>query len=277
MKRFGIVAIAVGLLAPVEAGRAQEALSSRGAYLVNTVMICGRCHTTPGPAGKPFAGGRMIETPAYKVQGSNITPDPETGIGSWSDEQIGRAIIDGVRPDGSRMSSAMPYDFYAVLDAGDRASIIAYLRALAPVKNATAAPIYVVPPATAPRVPALDTPDPSSSEAGTLRHGWYLATLARCLSCHSTPTVNGEPDLVAGLGRGGARFEGPWGVVVAPDITRAGLSGWSDEEIARALVEGVAPDGRKLAAPMQAKAYAQMSRNDLAALIAWVRTLQETK
>ena len=102
MKTFGIAAVAVALLAPAAAGLAQQAPSSRGAYLVNTVMICGRCHTTPGPAGKPFAGGRMIETSAYRVHGPNITPDPETGIGAWSDEQIGRAITDGVRPDGSR-------------------------------------------------------------------------------------------------------------------------------------------------------------------------------
>ena len=171
------------------------------------------------------------------------------------------------------MAAAMPYDFYAALDDGDRAAIVAYLRALAPVKNATAAPLYIVPPATAPRVPALATPALSRGEARTLQHGWYLATLARCLSCHSTPTANGEPDLAAGMGKGGANFEGPWGVVVAPDITPRGLAGWSDDDIRLSLVEGITPDGRKLAAPMQAKAYAELTPDDVNSIISWLRAL----
>lgn len=233
-------------------------------------MICGRCHTTPGPAAKPFAGGRVIETPAYKVQGSNITSDIETGIGGWSDEAIGRAITQGVRPDGSRMSTAMPYDFYAGLTQADLHAIVTYLRTLAPVKNAVAAPVYVMPPAVPGAIPGTD---PVAQTTGPAEHGRYLGTLARCLSCHSAPAANGEPDLAGGLGKGGARFEGPWGVVVAPDITPRGLGGWSDDEIRRALIEGVAPDGRKLAAPMQAKAYAQLAPDDVNAIIAWLRTL----
>ncbi|MGA0561460.1 c-type cytochrome [Ancylobacter sp. VNQ12] len=249
---------------------AEDAPPERGAYLVNAVMICGRCHTTPGPAAKPFSGGRVIETLAYKVQGSNITPDVETGIGGWSDEAIGRAITQGLRPDGSRMSTAMPYDFYAGLTQADLSAIAAYLRTLAPVKNAVAAPVYATPPAMPVAVPGTD---PVAATAGPAEHGRYLGTLARCLSCHSAPGANGEPDLVNGLGKGGARFEGPWGLVVAPDITPRGLAGWSDEDIRRALVEGVTPDGRKLAAPMQAKAYAQLTPDDVNSIIAWLRTL----
>jgi len=269
MKLIRIAALAAGLL-PAMAHGTEDAPRERGAYLVNAVMICGRCHTTPGPAAKPFAGGRSIETPAYKVQGSNITPDPETGIGSWSDEAIGRAITKGLRPDGSRMASAMPYEFYAGLTPADLAAIVAHLRTLAPVKNAVAAPVYVTPPAIPAAVPGAESVAPG---AGPAEQGRYLGTLARCLSCHSAPGADGEPDLAGGLGKGGARFEGPWGVVVAPDITPRGLGSWSDEQIRRALVEGITPDGRKLAAPMQAKAYAQLAPDDVSALIAWLRTL----
>jgi len=248
---------------------ANEISQERGAYLVNAVMVCERCHTTPGPASKPFAGGRMIETPAYKVQGSNITPDIETGIGRWSDEQIGLAITQGLRPDGSRMSSAMPYGFYATLTDTDLAAIVAYLLAHAPVKNAVAPPVYVVPPAPAAQLPIGDG-YPASRE---IARGQYIATLARCLACHSTPGADGEPDLAEGLGRGGANFEGPWGVVVAPDITPRALASWSSDDIRRALVEGITPDGRKLAAPMQSKAYARLTGEDIAALIGWLRIL----
>lgn len=258
--------LTAALFSASPAASAQEAGAQRGAYLVNAVMICGRCHTTPGPGSKPFAGGRMIETPAYKVQGSNITPDGATGIGGWSDAEIGRAITQGLRPDGSRMAPAMPYNFYANLTDTDLSDIVAYLRTLAPVTNPVAPPVYVVPvaPATPVALPAL---------SGEVRRGAYLATLARCLACHSTPGTDGEPDLAVGLGRGGARFEGPWGVVVAPDITPRGLGAWSDDDLRRALVEGRTPEGRTLAAPMQSKAYAQLTAADLAALIAWMRTL----
>lgn len=274
MRILSAIMVVAAVSAPV-ASHAEEMAAARGAYLVDAVAICGRCHTTPGPGNKPFAGGRVIENSAYKVQGSNITPDPETGIGSWSDEQIGRAITHGLRPDGSRMSTAMPYNFYTVLTDADRAAIVAYLRMLAPVKNQTAAPVYAVATAPAAGVPAPEGRGQSGSAGQDAERGNYLATLARCLSCHSAPGADGEPDLVGGMGKGGASFEGPWGVVVAPDITPRALAGWSDADIRRSLVEGVAPDGRKLAAPMQAKAYAQMHPDDIAALIVWLRNLPE--
>ncbi|MDQ0511524.1 c-type cytochrome [Ancylobacter amanitiformis] len=277
MRILGIIALAaasLALLGAAPAAQAGEDAVARGGYLVNAVMICGRCHTIPGPSAKPFAGGRMIETPAYTVQGSNITPDKATGIGAWSDEAIGRAITHGLRPDGTRMSASMPYGFYAGLTPADLAAIIAYLRALPPVSHAVAAPRYAVPPAPAAAMPqASGTQASGSADDARIEPGRYLGTLARCLSCHSTPGADGEPDLTTGLGRGGARFEGPWGVVVAPDITPRALAGWSDDAIRRALVEGITPDGRKLAAPMQAKAYAQLVPGDVDALIAWLRSL----
>lgn len=264
------IMLAAALLAPAAAGAGDAGREQRGAYLVNAVMICGRCHTTPGPAGKPFAGGRAVETNAYKVQGSNITPDPATGIGKWTDGEIARAIADGVRPDGSRMATAMPSAFYAVLTPADLDAVVAYLRSLAPVANAVPAPHYAVPPAPAATVPG---PPAAAASDETLRRGWYIGTLARCLGCHSTPDATGEADLAGGLGRGGMVFEGPWGTVTAPGITPAALTGGSDDDIRRALVDGIAPGGRKLAAPMQSKAYAQLQPDDLAALIAWVRSL----
>lgn len=269
MKIVGMIAVAAGLLMPTWEVAAEKSAAERGAYMVNALMICGRCHTMPGPQAKPFAGGRVIETSHYKVQGSNITPDVETGIGGWSDAEIGRAITEGVRPDGSRMSSSMPYGFYAGLTPTDLAAVVAYLRSLAPVKNAVAAPVYFTPPAPA----AANMAASVNALSASATRGGYLGTLARCLGCHSAPGPDGEPDLHSGLGRGGMSFEGPWGVVTAPDITPRGLAGWTDGDIRQALVEGVTPEGQKLAAPMQAKAYAQLTEEDIAALVAWLRTL----
>lgn len=272
MTMVRMMALAAVLLTSAASSAAAQTAEQNGAYLANAVMICGRCHTTPGPGAKPYAGGRVVETDAYKVQGSNITPDASTGIGGWSDADIRRAITLGIRPDGSRMAAAMPYGFYAVLSAADLDAIVAYVRGLAPVANAGLAPRYNVPPVPAPQVPGPPTARPGTP-ADTLKRGWYVGTLARCLGCHSSRDANGEADLAGGLGRGGMKFEGPWGVVVAPDITPAALAGWSDDDVRRALVDGIAPGGRKLAAPMQSKAYAQLQPEDLAALISWLRAL----
>lgn len=271
MSRAAGLMLASALCGAPGALLAHETPQQRGAYLANAVMICGRCHTMPGPASKPFAGGRTIETPAYKVQGSNITPDTATGIGSWSDAQIGRAITQGLRPDGSRMASAMPSNFYVALTASDLDALIAYLRSLAPVKNAVAPPAYATP--MTPAAPVPGNGELAASASPEIERGAYLATLARCFACHSTPGADGEPDLVDGLGRGGARFEGPWGVVVAPDITPRALASWTDQELRRALTEGITPGGRTLAAPMQTRAYAQLTGDDVSALVAWLRAL----
>lgn len=250
-----------------------ETPAERGAYLATAVMLCGRCHTEPGPAARPYAGGRMAETPAYRVQGSNITPDPATGLGRWSDTAIGAALTQGVRPDGSVLAPAMPSAFYAALTEADRAALIAWMRALPAVDNAVAAPVYHTPPS---RPVALAPPVPASA-SDQVTHGAYLGTLARCLGCHSAPGQHGEPDLAAGPGAGGQSFEGPWGTVVAPDITPRGLGTWSDADIDRALTQGLTPDGRTLAAPMQARAYAKMTPDDRAALITWLRTLPASR
>src|SRR5262245_64442246 len=84
---------------------AAESLIERGDYLVNTIMACGNCHTPKDAAGKAVSelalsgGGLGFDTPAFVATSPNITPDRETGIGSWSDAEIKRAVIEGVRPD----------------------------------------------------------------------------------------------------------------------------------------------------------------------------------
>ena len=93
----------------------------RGSYLVNGILTCGNCHTPRGPGGlwdmsKQLSGGpRTWDELTYKVKAANITPDLETGIGTWSDADIKRSLLTGVRPDGTQMAPMMPYGFYARL------------------------------------------------------------------------------------------------------------------------------------------------------------------
>jgi mono/diheme cytochrome c family protein len=114
-----------------------------GGYIVNALAHCFECHTGPGADGAPDfannlgAGGFEIQlAPGMTVKTANITSDPETGIGKWSDDDIKKAITEGVRPDGGRMAPPMPYGFYHNMSAEDLDAIVAYLRSLPPIENA---------------------------------------------------------------------------------------------------------------------------------------------
>jgi mono/diheme cytochrome c family protein len=280
MHPIAVAVVAAGLSvsalsAPALAG---DAGVERGAYLMNAVAACGNCHTPFGPQGpdlsRALSGRLMEDTDIWTVYAPNITPDVETGIGGWSDAEIVRAIREGVRPDASVIGPPMPIGLYRGLSDADAGALVAYIRTLPAVRNDLPASVYrvPVPPSWGPPVGAVTAPDPSDAVA----YGGYLAgPVAHCMECHSSPGPNGAPDLAKGLGGGGMAFKGPWGESVSADLTPAGLSDWSDAEIARAVREGVAKDGRRLLPPMGYGYYAHMSDSDMAAIIAYLRSLPE--
>jgi len=266
------------LAATVTAG-AQSAVE-RGSYLVNGVLTCGNCHTPRGPGGvlamdKQLSGGpQEWDTPAFKVKGANITPDRETGIGGWSEADIKRALVDGVRPNGTQLAPIMPYGFYKVFTTADVDAIVAYLRSVPAVSNKVQAPLYKAalhaetPPGAEKQVVAADLSDP-------VKRGFYQVTIAHCMECH-TPRVNGKSDFGNALGKGGEEFKGPWGVAVSRNITshrEKGIGAWSDAEIKRAITQGVRKDGTPLKPPMGYPMYARMSDADLSDVFAYLRTL----
>lgn len=104
----------------------------RGRYLA-TAADCAGCHTAPG--GKPFAGGVVLRTPFGRLIGPNITPDPETGIGSWTDEEFVSAVRDGRGRGGIHLYPAMPYPAYSKLKLADVLAIRAYLKTIDPVHD----------------------------------------------------------------------------------------------------------------------------------------------
>src|ERR1700737_5511219 len=117
-----ICAVAAWLSVPGSSGAADPDrqafdLIEKGHYLT-TVADCFACHTVLN-AGKPFAGGRAIETPFGVITSSNIPPDAETGIGAWSDEQFDNAVRKGLHPDGSRLYPAMPFPVYTKMPRED--------------------------------------------------------------------------------------------------------------------------------------------------------------
>ena len=252
----------------------------RGGYLVNAVMACDGCHT-PREKGalvmdKRFSGGSQLwDTPAYTVRGSNITPDPETGIGAWSDSEIKRSLTDGMHRTGRPNAPQMPSAFYRILTPRDLDAIVAYMKSVAPVRNEVQAPVYKAAMHAEP-VPGATKPLAEGDLRDPLKRGFYLATIAHCMECHAR-RPDGTQDYKNSLGKGGYVFTGPWGSAPASNITshpKSGLGAWTDAEIRRALTHGVARDGRAFKPPMaRQEFFSRMTDADLDAIVAWIRTI----
>jgi mono/diheme cytochrome c family protein len=116
-----------------------------GGYIVNSLAHCFECHTTPGPNGAPDfahhlgAGGFEITlAPGMVIRTANITSDPETGIGKWSDADIKKAITEGLTPTGGHLSPPMPFPFFKNMTAEDLDAVVAYIRTVPPIPNKVA-------------------------------------------------------------------------------------------------------------------------------------------
>jgi len=271
----------VAVLLAAAGGAIAQTPLERGSYLVNAVMACDGCHTPRGPGGvfvmeKRFSGGMQTwDTPAYLVKGSNITPDRDSGLGAWSDAEIKRALTEGTHRLGRPISPQMPFAFYKILTPRDLDATVAYLRSVAPVVNAVQAPVYKA----AMRVDLVpDAVKPFTEDAlrDPVKRGFYLATIAHCMLCHSR-RPDGVQDYQNSWGKGGYVFTEPWGSAMAPNITshpKSGLGAWTDTEIKRALTHGVSRDGRAFKPPMARQNYfSRMTEEDLNAIVAWLRTI----
>ena len=274
--RFVLASLATVISASFTAPAAAETPLERGTYLMQSIVACGNCHTPKGPEGElpgmELAGGPLINTPAFDAFAPNITPDPETGIGAWSDEEIANAIRNGVRPDGSLIGPIMPIGLYRGLSDADVSAIVAYMRQVPAVRNEVPKTVYrmPLPPSYGPPVTTVPEVEPSDR----LAYGAYLAGPAgHCIECHTPMSAEGAPDFENQLGAGGFEFEGPWGVSVSANITPTGLGDWTDRQIKTAVTTGVRPDGTRLQPPMGYPYYARMTDSDLDAIIYYLRTL----
>jgi hypothetical protein len=226
-----------------------------------------------------FAGNFVIEGPVFKAYAPNITPDIPTGIGSWTDEEIIRAVREGVRPDGRVLGPPMAFQYYRKISDYDIRAIVAYLRTVPAVENKVPLSTYKIdlPPNWGPTVGVV----PDVPRDDIVVYGEYLVgPLGHCTECH-TPLVKGQFDF-SRTGAGANRFNNPLGhkfTTVSSNITQDpqyGLGEWSDEEIKRAITTGVSRDGRQLVPFMAFSSYANISDDDLKAMVAYIRTLPAT-
>jgi len=277
MVRFVTTLFAV-LAATLGVAHAQSDLVTRGGYLVNGILTCGNCHTPKGPpaaiAGKDFSGGLSWDEPPFKVTAPNITPDKDTGIGNWTDADIRKVLRTGERPNGVHIAMIMPTGFYHIMTERDVNAVVAYLHTLKPVSNKVADPIYKMPQLEY-VLPGGEKPYTEAMMSDKVKKGFYLATIAHCMECH-TPMEKGARQWNTRLGAGGFDFPGPWGVSTSGNITSSktkGIGAWTDDEIKRAITTGVSRDGSKLKPPMGFQYYATVTPEDLDAVVAYLRTV----
>lgn len=250
---------------------------AKGHYLA-ILGDCSGCHTAPG--GQPFAGGDVVETPFGNVVSANITPDPATGIGNWTDEQFVKALREGQSPGGVHLYPAMPYPYYTKISRQDALAIRAYLETVAPVHHDV----------TSNQLPfpfdirfGMNVWNAFFFRSGRFRlvagkskewnRGAYIVEgLGHCGACHT-------PKNFLGGDKGGDAYQG--GVIqgwYSPDLTEdrhAGLADWSAQNITDFLRTG--HNRFSAASGPMAKVIkdstSQMTDGDLKAIATFLKTL----
>ena len=251
----------------------------RGRYLVNGVLRCFHCHAeadTTKPGHPPFAdklgGGRLYyKSDSTYLYAPNISPDKETGAGSWTDDMFVRALRDGIGHD-SRALIAMPWWIFAKLSDEDLAAVIVYLRSLPPIKNKLPGRLLRTETEhqfqNEPR-PMADAPIPQPDTSTLLAKGRYLVTIGECEGCHTAwykrnPGVFGGGNLIAN--------EETDSVIVSANISSdiTGVGAWNDATFASVMRTG---KGGTLHYAMPWIAFRNISDTDLSAMLTALKSL----
>ncbi len=241
---FGGAVAFLSLRAPAMRAASDEKIErtperlARGKYLVEHVSGCIGCHSDrqfdrygmPVKTGTELQGGTPFDerggVPGV-VCAQNLTPDPETGIGGWTDGEVMRAFREGVTRDGQALFPMMPYTYYRVMSDDDARAVVAYLRTFPPIRNVIpksriAFPVNLFIKAVPQPLPGVvATPNPSDRRA----YGEYMVTIAGCKECHTPHDGKGRP-LPDMDYAGGWEMRGPWGRVVTPNITPDPETSW---------------------------------------------------
>jgi len=255
---------------------------ARGKYLVEGIARCFDCHSEKDAKGNLLPGmkgaGRVIPAEESSIPRPhflvcpNITPDRETGAGSWSDAQFARAIREGIGHDGRILEKTMPYWNFRNLTDEDVASVIVFLRSipsvhhLLPKRNLAEQPVIEWRPDVQPRPLRSDAPTAA-------RRGEYLVHLGDCTGCHTTADPQNRP--VPGmLFAGGRVFVRPWGTAASANLTPgpSGIGYYDEAQFVRAIRTGHV-GARPLNPTMPYRFFRNLSDDDLKAIFAYLQTL----
>ena len=287
----GACALLLALLASILVTRGAPAVepdpasldpAARGAYILRAAG-CATCHTDVAAGGAFLAGGRMLSSPWGAIAAPNITPDPETGIGGWSDEDFVRALRDGKSPEGRTYYPAFPYTAYTGMRREDMLDLKAYLDTVEPVAAPNkphtlrfpfSARLFLHPWRWLFFERAPDAADPAEDER--LARGRYLVeTLGHCAECHTPRNMLGA--LKPGLHLAGSRY-GPGGLSV-PNITpdvETGIGSWSEVDLAFFLRTGFTPYGDDVQGEMREAiddGLRHLTQADLEAMAAYLKAV----
>jgi mono/diheme cytochrome c family protein len=240
------LAFSLAASSSASAATADDALVARGAYLAKA-GDCIACHSAP--RGKPFAGGLPMNTPMGRIYTTNITPDPETGIGNWSEEEFDGALRRGVAKDGHNLYPAMPYPSYAKVRDDDVKALYTYfMKGVAPVKQANREsdipfPLNMRWPLKLWNVVFLGKAvyqDKSGKDVACNRGAYLIQGLGHCGSCH---TARGIAFQEKALDESGSAFltGGLLDGWFASNLTgeyNVGLGRWSEGDVSQFLKTG---------------------------------------
>jgi mono/diheme cytochrome c family protein len=237
----GLFGLSLAIAGPSGAQGTTYTTIERGRDLVNA-GDCASCHTDQG--GKPYAGGLAVPTPFGVIYSTNITPDPTTGIGNWSDEDFYKAMHDGIRRDGKYLYPAFPYPWFTKVSREDVHAIKTFLDTLTPIRQENK-PTELYWPLNVREAMAgwnelyfhegVFKTDPTKSEQWN-RGAYLVEGLGHCGACHTATNVLGASK--TGEKLKGGDFGEHW---YAPSLTsglRDGLGGWSAAEIVEYLKTG---------------------------------------
>jgi mono/diheme cytochrome c family protein len=268
-----------------QAWAATPANIARGAYLARA-GDCIACHTARG--GAAYAGGRAIDTPFGRLYGPNITPDTATGIGGWSADDFWNALHNGVAPGGRLLYPAFPYTHYTKVTRDDADALYAWLRSLAPVRQARRPHALRWPydgqlALAGWRLlyfrPGIHVPD-AARPAAWNRGAYLVEGLGHCSACHGTRNLLGG--ISTGIGASGGGLSGgliPVSGWYAPSLGGgAGLGDWELPHIVQLLRTGVSPRGAVFGpmAEVVGQSLQHLSEPDVMAMAIYLKSLPPT-
>jgi mono/diheme cytochrome c family protein len=250
---------------------------ARGEYIVRSVAVCGSCHAADehNPDG-PLSGGREFRDWRIGIaRASNLTPDVATGLGSWSDAEIVRALRNGERKDGRLLAPVMPYGWFHDMSDDDALAVARYLKSLPAVSNHVTQSSNIVfkigkllflrPKGGAPPPPAASA------------YGAYLSQhVGLCADCHTQRKgIRSEPDrsrLFAGMEKPPSAFPAK-----PPNLTpdaQTGIGTWSEADFIQTIRTGKTKAGQEMSPFMPWHQIRRMTDDDLRAIFQFLRTVK---
>ncbi len=276
----GVVALSLSALgaASVAASPSAAGDPAKGRYIVAANGGCD-CHG-PDLAGfkedAPAAqSGEMFRGAFGSVTAKNITPDKETGIGDWTDDEVINAIRNGVDADGMPLFPIMPYVSFHFMSNTDVADLVAFLRTIPAVRNDVPENELNV---SVPAPPSLP-PSPATAPTSGIERGRYLVSaISICGNCHTPSLPSGVPDTSKFLA--GGTIENEIAANLTPDKV-TGIGNWTDAQIAAVLRFALEPEGTRVSGLMfyldggipLSGGFSQLTDSDRGAIVAFLRTI----